>query len=111
MQPGNAGAVPATLGAGPGFRPIGGDEFNSGALDKKKWGLYDSIGGFGNGLRRPSAISQSGGSLAITATGETSGGMADSFGQTVRPLGVPGAHRPTAAASARRSCCGPTRRS
>jgi beta-glucanase (GH16 family) len=70
------------VGAGPGFKPIGGDEFNSGALDKKKWGLYDSIGGFGNGLRRPSAISQSGGSLAITATGKTSGGMADSFGQT-----------------------------
>ena len=72
------------MGAGPGFKPIGGDEFNSGALDKKKWGgLYDSIGGFGNGLRRPSAMSQSAGSLGqITATGKTSGGMADSFGQT-----------------------------
>ena len=81
VQPGNAGAVPV-VGAGPGFRAIGGDEFNGGALDTKKWGLYDSVGGFGNGLRRPSAISQSAGSLAITATGETSGGMADSFGQT-----------------------------
>ena len=69
------------VGAGPGFKPIGGDEFNSGSLDTKKWGPYDSVGGFGNGLRRPSAISVSGGSLAITATGDTSGGMADSFGQ------------------------------
>ncbi len=77
---GAAGAAP-TIGAGPGFRPIGGDEFNSGSLDTKKWGPYDSVGGFGNGLRRPSAISVSGGSLAITATGDTSGGMADSFGQ------------------------------
>ena len=81
VQAGNAGAAPA-LGAGPGFKPIGGDEFNGGALDKTKWGAYDSIGGFGNGLRRPSAISQSAGSLVITATGETSGGMADAFGQT-----------------------------
>ena len=58
---------------------------------------------FGNGLRRPSAISQSAGSLAITATGKTSGGMADSFGQTYGrwaaewwqwALGVPGAVNP-----------------
>src|SRR4051812_41646501 len=53
VQPGNAGAVPV-VGAGPGFRATGGDEFNGGALDTKKWGLYDSVGGFGNGLRRPS---------------------------------------------------------
>jgi Glycosyl hydrolases family 16 len=72
--------TPANV-AGPGFRPIGGDEFNAGSLNMRKWGPYDSVGGFGYGLRRPSAISVSGGSLVITATGNTSGGMADSVGQ------------------------------
>jgi Glycosyl hydrolases family 16 len=67
--------------AGPGFRPIGGDEFNTGKLNTRKWGPYNSVGGFGNGLRRPSAITVSGGNLVITASGHTSGGMADSFGQ------------------------------
>ena len=81
VRPGTVGTVPL-VGAGPGFRPIGGDEFNSPSQDRTKWGLYDSVGGFGNGLRRPSAISQSGGNLVITATGKTSGGMDDSFGQT-----------------------------
>jgi beta-glucanase (GH16 family) len=70
------------LGAGRGFKPVGGDEFNAPTLDQKRWGLYDSVGGFGNGLRRPSAITQSAGNLVITATGKTSGGMGDSFGQT-----------------------------
>lgn len=81
VQPGNAGTAPI-VGAGPGFKPIGGDEFNAVSLDRKKWGVYDSVGGFGNGLRRPSAVGVSGGSLVITATGETSGGIDDSFGQT-----------------------------
>ena len=75
------GAAPL-VGAGPGFKPIGGDEFISASLDRTKWGVYDSIGGFGNGLRRPSAVSQSSGNLVITATGKTSGGIDDSFGQT-----------------------------
>jgi beta-glucanase (GH16 family) len=77
----SSGGGSATLGAGTRFRPVGGDEFNSGSLDVKKWGTYDSIGGFGNGLRRPSAITQSGGNLVITASGKTSGGMADNVGQ------------------------------
>jgi beta-glucanase (GH16 family) len=77
----SSGGGSVALGAGTRFRPVGGDEFNSGSLDVKKWGTYDSIGGFGNGLRRPSAITQSGGNLVITATGKTSGGMADSVGQ------------------------------
>ncbi len=81
VRPGNPGAAPA-VGAGPAFTLIGGDEFNSGSLDTTKWGLYDSIGGFGNGLRRPSALSQSGGNLVITATGKTSGGMDELSGQT-----------------------------
>ncbi len=67
--------------AGPGFRPNGGDEFNAGSLNRRKWGAYNSVGGFGNGLRRPSAITVSGGSLVITASGHTSGGMEDTFGQ------------------------------
>lgn len=67
--------------AGPGFRLIGGDEFNAGSLNTRKWGTYNSVGGFGNGLRRPSAVTVSGGNLVITASGHTSGGMADSFGQ------------------------------
>jgi len=78
---GRSAGVGASVGAGPGFTSIGGDDFNGGALDAKKWSAYDSVGGFGNGLRRPSAISVSGGSLAITAAGETSGGMENSFSQ------------------------------
>lgn len=81
VRPGIVGAAPL-VGAGPGFKPIGGDEFISASLDRTKWGVYDSIGGFGNGLRRPSAVSESGGNLVITATGKTSGGIDDSFGQT-----------------------------
>ena len=78
---GRATPAPPRCGGRSRLQAIGGDEFNSGSLDLKKWGLYDSVGGFGNGLRRPSAISQSGGSLVITASGDTSGGLADSFGQ------------------------------
>lgn len=76
---GNVGA--STVGAGPGFKLVGGDEFNSGSLNLRKWGPYNSVGGFGNGLRRPSAITQTGGNLVITASGNTSGGMGDNFGQ------------------------------
>jgi beta-glucanase (GH16 family) len=76
-----AGTLGATVGAGPDFKPIGGDEFNSGSLNLRKWGLYNSIGGFGYGLRRPSAITQTGGNLVITAAGNTTGGMADNSGQ------------------------------
>lgn len=72
----------SNVGVGPGsFVPVGGDEFNSASLNLNRWGLYNSKGGFGNGLRRPSAITQSGGSLTITAADDTSGGMAQSYGQ------------------------------
>lgn len=59
----------------------GDDEFNGTRLSSRKWGLYDSVGGFGNGKRRPSAMSEGGGSMSITATGDTSGGMADTLSQ------------------------------
>lgn len=78
-----AGQTPAQIAAN--WKPIGGDEFNGGALDGAKWGTYDSDGAFGFGKRSTSAISQSGGSLHITATkadGGVSGGMADAQGQT-----------------------------
>lgn len=71
----------ASLGAGVGFRLVGGDDFNGGRLNQAKWATYNSRGGFGFGLRRPSAITQSGGSLVITAAGQTTGGLAQSVGQ------------------------------
>jgi beta-glucanase (GH16 family) len=46
------------------------------------WGLYDSVGAFGNGLRRPSAISVSNGLLNITARGNVSGGMEHDLNMT-----------------------------
>lgn len=64
-----------------GARLIFGDEFDGTTLDTQKWGLYDSPGHDGNGLRRPSAFSLDGlGNLVVTAkmvNGElVSGGMA-----------------------------------
>lgn len=81
----DAGTAPGAIG--PEWKPVGGDEFNGTSVDQGKWGLYDSVGAFGNGKRRSSAISAGGGVMSITATsGENpednvSGGMADSFGQ------------------------------
>jgi beta-glucanase (GH16 family) len=76
----DAGTAPGAVG--PQWKPAGGDEFNAGAVDTKKWGLYDSVGAFGNGSRKPSAISEGGGSLSITqSNNDTSGGMADSYSQ------------------------------
>ncbi len=77
------GTIPTQTSAA--WKPVGGDEFDGPALDTEKWGVYDSIGGFGNGTRSPKAVTQSDGSLVITATpgsGGVSGGMGDSFGQT-----------------------------
>jgi beta-glucanase (GH16 family) len=72
---------PGGVGGEPKWRPAGGDEFNSSELNPSEWTAYDSVGGFGTGYRRPSAISQSDGTLKITATGDTSGGMAQNKGQ------------------------------
>ncbi|GEL16979.1 glycoside hydrolase family 16 protein [Pseudonocardia asaccharolytica] len=68
-------------GPGAGWRRVGGDEFNGPSLDTGTWTPYHSPGGFGNGLRRPEAISQSDGLLRITARGDVSGGMAYHPGQ------------------------------
>lgn len=68
-------------GVGAQWRSVSGDDFNARSLSNRRWGTYNSVGAFGNGLRRPSAISESGGSLSITASGNVSGGMADAFSQ------------------------------
>ncbi len=77
--------APTAQAAPAGWVPSGGDEFDAPALDTSTWHAYDSEGAFGNGLRRPSAISQRDGLLTITARprqdGGTSGGMAMGTGQ------------------------------
>lgn len=81
----DAGTAPGAIG--PEWKPVGGDEFNGTSVDPSKWGIYNSVGAFGNGKRRPSAMSAGGGVMSITAiTGtkasdDVSGGMADSFSQ------------------------------
>jgi beta-glucanase (GH16 family) len=63
------------------WHPTGGDEFAGSSVDTAAWNLYDSVGGFGNGHRKPEAISQSDGKLRITARGDVSGGMGMRKGQ------------------------------
>lgn len=59
-----------------GYRLVGGDEFNGTSVDPKRWGIYDSPGDSGKGLRRPSQITESGGALTVTCTANgTTGGM------------------------------------
>lgn len=72
-------AEPAT--PGPEWKLVGGDEFNGAELDTAIWQPYDSVGGFGNGLRRPEAISVSDGTLKITGRDEVSGGMGHELGR------------------------------
>ncbi|WP_433278791.1 glycoside hydrolase family 16 protein [Pseudonocardia xinjiangensis] len=83
---GSRGASGAHVASGSGgggttWHPAGGDEFNGPVLDSKGWDLYDSVGGFGTGYRKPEAISQSDGTLKITAKGDVSGGMGQTTGQ------------------------------
>jgi beta-glucanase (GH16 family) len=78
---GRGASGPGAVGGSPKWRPTGGDEFNGSELDPSEWTLYDSVGGFGTGYRKPEAISQSDGTLKITATGDVSGGMAMTTGQ------------------------------
>ncbi|WP_060722279.1 glycoside hydrolase family 16 protein [Pseudonocardia sp. EC080625-04] len=68
------------------WRPVGGDEFDGSRIDRSVWTVYNSPGGFGNGLRRPSALSLDDGLLTVTARpraagGGVSGGMAMHSGQ------------------------------
>jgi beta-glucanase (GH16 family) len=65
---------------GPEWRRVTTEDFDS--FRPSAWGRYDSVGGFGNGLRRPSAITVSDGLLHITARGNVSGGMAHKLGRT-----------------------------
>ena len=61
--------------SGVSWRPVSTFDFDGSTLDPKIWNRYNSIGGFGNGFRRPSAITVENGMLKITARGNVSGGM------------------------------------
>ena len=62
VQAANAPTLPS-----PQRKLLFADEFNGSSLDITNWGLYNGPGHGGNGLRRPSAVSVSGGSLVMTA--------------------------------------------
>ena len=92
--PGTVSAIPAPPSAsaddkarsavptdpGPQWKSVTTEDFDT--LDEQVWGTYDSVGAFGNGLRRSSAITVADGALNITARGNVSGGMAQQLGQT-----------------------------
>jgi beta-glucanase (GH16 family) len=61
--------------AGAEWRLVFNDDFDGARLDEKAWNRYNSVGGFGNGWRRPEAITVEDGKLRITARGNVSGGM------------------------------------
>jgi beta-glucanase (GH16 family) len=61
--------------AGAEWRLVFSDDFGGARLDPSVWNRYDSVGGFGNGWRRPEAITVGDGKLRITARGDVSGGM------------------------------------
>ncbi|OLT14691.1 hypothetical protein BJF78_17885 [Pseudonocardia sp. CNS-139] len=79
--PAGVAAEPQTGPPAIDWQRTGGDEFDAPALDTVAWNLYNGVGGFGNGLRRPEAISQVDGKLRITGRGEVSGGMGHRFDQ------------------------------
>jgi beta-glucanase (GH16 family) len=70
------------VGAGTGrdvtgveWREVNTFDFEDASLDPRTWNKYNSVGGFGNGFRRPSAITVEDGLLRITARGDVSGGL------------------------------------
>jgi Glycosyl hydrolases family 16 len=65
---------------GPQWKRLTTEDFDT--FRDKAWGRYDSVGGFGNGFRRPSAIGVLDGVLHITARGNVSGGMGHKLGRT-----------------------------
>jgi beta-glucanase (GH16 family) len=71
-------AVPSD--PGPQWKRVTTEDFDTFRSDA--YGTYDSVGAFGNGLRRSSAISVANGLLNITARGDVSGGMAHNLDQT-----------------------------
>jgi beta-glucanase (GH16 family) len=71
----------------PGYSLVWEDLFDTGTVpDSSKWGLYDSVGNGGNGLRRPSAFSVHDGMVDVIAQMENgqlvSGGMAATYSST-----------------------------
>ncbi len=58
---------------GPEWTRVTTEDFDT--FRENAWNTYDSVGAFGNGLRRSSAVSVSDGLLNITARGNVSGGM------------------------------------
>ena len=65
---------------GPQWERVTADDFDT--FRKEAYGTYDSVGAFGNGLRRSSAVGVSDGLLNITARGNVSGGMAHKLDRT-----------------------------
>jgi beta-glucanase (GH16 family) len=68
--------------AGDEWRLVFSDDFDGTRLDPTVWNRYNSVGGFGNGFRRPEAITVEDGALRITARGNVSGGMNHERSQT-----------------------------
>jgi beta-glucanase (GH16 family) len=64
------------------WRLVFDDDFDESRLDPSVWNRYNSVGGFGNGWRRPEAITVEDGKLRITARGDVSGGMNHERSQT-----------------------------
>ncbi len=64
------------------WRLVFSDDFDGPRLDPSVWNRYNSVGGFGNGWRRPQAITVEDGALRITARGDISGGMNHEDSQT-----------------------------
>lgn len=61
--------------------PVHRFDFDGTKLDTRVWNPYNSVGGFGTGFRRPSAIGLEDGKLQITARGNVSGGMGHRYDQ------------------------------
>jgi beta-glucanase (GH16 family) len=77
-----SGGGDCSAAADQGWELAAADEFDGDAVDTGRWTLYNGPGNAGVGLRRPSAISQSGGELRITGRGDVSGGMNWNGGRT-----------------------------
>jgi beta-glucanase (GH16 family) len=71
---GSTNGASSTSSSGVDWKPVATDDFEGSTLGRS-WDAYNSVGGFGNGYRRPSAISVEDGMLRITARGDISGGM------------------------------------
>jgi beta-glucanase (GH16 family) len=61
--------------SGVDWQPAYSFDFDGSRLDTSVWNPYNSVGGFGHGYRRPSAISVEDGLLRITARDDVTGGM------------------------------------